>query len=134
MVLSCCKSIFLSYCLGTQGPRNGTPARYSKSLWRPLGTPRPDFLDFFTHREGFKKPWFFGIAPKRHKSKDKSSMGRHCRHFRPKNIRRTRRVLGVLNYMGITREQRSNQPTPSLNPSPAGPEITIRADPVRLIT
>ena len=64
VVLSCCKSIFLSYCLGTQGPRNGTPARHPKSLLRPLGTPRPDFLDFFAHREGFKKPWFFGIAPK----------------------------------------------------------------------
>ena len=48
-------------------------------------------------------------------------------------VRRTRRVRGGLIYMGTTREPRSNQPTPSLNPSPAGPEIMCRADGVRYI-
>ena len=47
-------------------------------------------------------------------------------------IRRTRRVLGVLNYMG-TIENQTEPNALSQNPSPAGPEITTRADPVRLI-
>ena len=109
-------------------------ADHPKSPLRPSAAPRLDLWDFLAHREGFKKTCFLGIAPKRQKSEDKSNLGGPCRHFGQKNIRRTRRVLGVLNSLRTTREPIRNQPTPSLNPSPAGPEITIWADRVRLIS
>ena len=48
-------------------------------------------------------------------------------------INRIRQVLGVLNYMGTARRPRRNQPTPSLNPSPAGSAIRPRAARRRLV-
>ena len=43
-------------------------------------------LDFLVEREGVQKWWFFGIAPKRQKSEDKSNMAGPCRHFGSKNM------------------------------------------------
>ena len=55
-------------------------------LFFALGSPRLDFFDFFVHREGVQKLWFFGIAPKRQKPDDKSKLGSPCHHFEPKNM------------------------------------------------
>ena len=53
-------------------------------LFFALGAPRLDFFDFLVHREGVQKWWFFGIAPKRPKSDDKSNLGGSCRQLDPK--------------------------------------------------
>ena len=47
---------------------------------------RLDFFDLGVRPEGFQKTWFFGIAPKRQKSKNKSNLGGPCRHVETKNM------------------------------------------------
>ena len=62
---------------------------------------------------------------------DKSSLGGLCRHFGPKNIRRSRRVQDVLNYQHtIWNQIWTNRPLPKS--LPRRPEIRTQADQVRI--
>ena len=81
-------------------------SEYGEALFRRFGASRPDFFDFLGHWEGVQKLWFFGIAPKHLKSKDKSNLGAPCRHFGLKNM--TFYVpFGIvfLSFWGMTKNQ-----------------------------
>jgi hypothetical protein len=63
----------------------------------PHGGPKIILDDFLDHQGAFEKSYFFGIAPNVTNQRISRAWEAHVTILDQKNIRRTRRVLGVLN-------------------------------------
>ena len=66
---------------GAPGTKKQYGCRIPWPFWHPFGDFGVNFAICLDLREGIQKLWFFGIAPKHHKSEDKSKLGGPCRHF-----------------------------------------------------
>ena len=80
------KGFYFQLAQGTPLAQKLHAADGSEALFRPFGAARPDLFDLLAHRDGVQKSCFWGIAPKRYKFEDRSTLGGACNHSKLKAI------------------------------------------------